>query len=325
MNVLYIGDFIKNNGPATVDKNLKKNLPTNVNYCQSNDFSTILRDIKYLLSSDVVHCSGVSFKALILFILSLCLLKKRTFTMHGYLLKELENRSVSSFRILMEKILIVLASRIFPVSENLKNSVLGDFDRYSGKFIAIPNGTTPLLSKKHYSDGSNSVVCIGGGRPEKQIYEVCSAVERINASKNLDIKVYVFGEDGKDSERIKKLDCVIFLGFVNKEELNSYLKRASIFVQYSSYEPFSLSVFEALSQGCYVLCSNMVGALDYIVTRNSVRVVPFNNSECLDFEIFDILGNKDNLEQLIDTNVDHLTWELVSEQYKGCWYELLNA
>lgn len=317
LKVLYLGDFIKCNGPAHVDQRLKKKLHKDVFFIQSNDFRTLHKDIQALMRVDVCHVSGVSAKGVILFILCVLFRIKRTFTMHGFLAQDRQFRSVNRYRLWIEMVLIALSNEVYTVSKKLKEQI---GSKYDFKFHVIPNGVSLNAPFDIECKNKNLIVCVGGGRPEKNILSVCHAVELINEKHNKNLELVVVGEDGRDSVKIREFKCVNYLGFIHPVELNALLLDAKIFIQYSYFESFSLAIFEALNQGCYVISSDQVGALEYVEGLDCIISVKIDSLEELVNSILLTL-ERSNLES-VEFELGDISWESVSNKYLTRWRRL---
>lgn len=73
------------------------------------------------------------------------------------------------------------------------------------------------------------------------------------------------------SEKVKTLGLsnrVYFVGFLSGNELYAWYAISHILILPSNFEPFGTVVNEALLGGCYVLCSNKVGASSLINNNN---------------------------------------------------------
>ncbi|WP_434997410.1 glycosyltransferase family 4 protein [Vibrio scophthalmi] len=316
MKIIYIGDFIKNNGPSTVDILLKKHFERN----QVQDLSFIFLqagkkievvNIWQIISSNVVHVSGVSNFGLVALFLGWLFRKKCTMTMHGSLFQESRFRPVPKYRLIMETLQKFFATKLFPVSKLLAINIK------ARKAVVIPNGV-----ERHAVNQSNKsdyeIVLVGGGRPEKRHLEVCKAIESVKAETGWNILVHLFGEKGKDSDAIESFPFIHYHGFCNKDELKRYLETAKLFIQYSKFESFSLAVSEALYCGCHIITSPYVGINEFIEKSHSYHVVDSR----LDLE--------NSIRKILSTNEKPainerlLTWSAVSDLYLEQWVELYN-
>lgn len=312
IKVLYVGDFIKANGPSNVDISIRNTCEhlnfTDVKFIQSNETLSI-NTLRLFFKTDIVHVSGISFLGVLLVLLSKVFFKRTSLTTHGLLKLESQYREVSKKRILFENLLIRLVDRIFPVSPLLAK----EFG--SHKVTVIPNGIE--RKKVSYIEKDRKLITlIGGGRKEKRHLDVCKVVAKINAAHDLGIKVSIYGEKGTDSEALNKFDFVQDFGFCPKEDIEHSLNRSNIFIQYTVFESFSLAIAEAINHGCKIIASDKVGINDYIISSPCYRVV--NSQEKLEQSILDMTMN--DYEYKIDEHL--LSWTQVTQEYYNNWNNL---
>lgn len=314
--ILYIGDFIKGNGPSSVDLSLRKafNMTKNkfkFEYMQSNDRLT-WKILRVFIKSDLIHVSGVSFLGLILMGLGRVVGKNTSMTMHGSLIIESEFRKVYKYRILFEKIQNLFANKIFPVSYLLAKKA-----KIKKKVSVIPNGFN-FIDCKPYNKQLNLITLIGGGRREKRHLDVCEVINEINKRTNLDLKVNMFGEYGLDSDKIRKFKFVMDYGFTSKDIVYASLSKSQIFIQYSAYEPFSLSVGDAINHRCKIITSDCVGINDFIEKTADYQIV--RGLFELEKSIYKMLEyrSKYSIKEKL------LRWDEVADKYIYNWESILN-
>ena len=311
MKVLYIGDFIKGNGPSTVDINVrnsikKSNQSNQVEFLQSTT-KLSLAVLKIILSIDVVHVSGVSFLGMILMAFARLCGKKATMTMHGSLAIESNFNEIALYRRIFELIQQKLANEIMPVSNMLAEKL-----KINNKITVIPNGVdlVPIPSSLKQN---NLITLIGGGRKEKRHLDICKIINKINNEKKLNIRINLFGEEGLDSNEIEKFSFVENFGFCDKNSVFDSLAKSKIFIQYSKYEPFSLAVADAINYNCYIITSDLVGINDFIIPSNNYIIV-HNNEQLEQAIIFQY-----NCRERMNIKNNLLTWEQVTDKYIKCW------
>lgn len=323
IKLLYIGDFIKGNGPSTVDINLYDNL-TAEKYCENIDKKLSLSYFKGLFNCNVVIVSGISFKGLLTIIFSKLLCKKSIFIMHGILQEEKQYRNISKYRIIFEKLNIILVSKVVCVSNSLKQKAKEIFN--IDKFISINNGIDEDLIKNYDEQLINNektegiILSVGGGRKEKNILKICEALD---LAENKDFKFIVVGEDGPDTEKIKKYDFVDYKGFINKIELQKLYRITTVYIQNSIYEPFGLAPLEAIMNGCDVLLSENVTLLDYLNNIGNDSIIKNNDSLItISNKIMDKLNKK--TKNKIDINSLLFSWKNIANEYQQLAECLLN-
>lgn len=314
MKVLYIGDFIKGNGPSTVDINIRDSIQNSnqVNQVEFLQSTTKLSFIvlKKIFNVDAVHVSGVSFLGMLFMIFSRLCGKKAFMTMHGSLAIESRFRKISLYRRIFEFVQQKCANKIMPVSK-----LLAEKAKINKKVVVIPNGFN-YMDNLSISKNNNLITLIGGGRKEKRHLDICEVIQKINDEHSLNIKVNLFGENGIDSNKINSFSFVKDFGFCDKNIVFESLSESKFFIQYSDFESFSLAVADAINYQCYIITSNLVGINDFISKSNSYMVV----DNKLQLEKAILLQYNDKEREMIDN--DLLTWEQVTNKYIKCWEEV---
>lgn len=306
--IFYLGDFIKGNGPSTVDLSLKAELGEyDVFFQQSNHLPT-LRSLVSCLKATNIHVSGVSFFGAIFVILGRILGKYCTYTMHGYLTNESKYRDVKVRSLLVEKVLLSWSHKIVVVSTQMKGVT-----KYYKKVQAIPNGVA-LVKDNFGVSKLNTITLIGGGRPEKRHLAVCKVVAELNQEGH-ELSVNLFGESGSETKTLQQFSFVKDFGFVHKDEVQNSLRISKIFIQYSVWEPFSLSVADAINYECSVITSSYVGINDYI-TPNSFYKIVHDDLE-LKVVIKKMLLNDGVKYQMPNNSL--LSWDQVAQKYFALW------
>ena len=87
------------------------------------------------------------------------------------------------------------------------------------------------------------------------------------------------------------------------------MMKSELYVLDSIYEPFALSVFDALFCGCSILVSNVAGALELLdVTEHDIIYDPMNEDEIAE-KIDYLLKNPNNNRLLSSLNFDKISYK----------------
>lgn len=317
-SVLYIGDFIKMNGPSMVDINLTKKLDDNMEHLKREQINKNidLHFFKKILKSESIHVSGVSIKGMLGLILGRILFRKTFLTMHGALKEEKNYRKIGFCRFIIERIEMFFSDKIIAVSKKHKELIEKKYLINYNKLCYINNGIDLELSMKNYSKNKFYVFSVGGGRREKNILNLCKAIELINNEK---IVLFVAGEEGEDSESIEKYDFVQNLGFISHVDVIKHMEKSNIFVQISEYEPFGLAPLEALMCKCNLILSNKIGMLSIFEKIPKYSVWDLKSIEDLK-ELIQIRLTQDNYHEFLkNLNFKSLSWDSVAKDYLRIW------
>ena len=124
---------------------------------------------------------------------------------------------------------------------------------------------------------------------------------------------------------IEKKIC--FLGRKNQEKLRYYYSASDIFVIPSYYEPFGMTVLEAMRCGTPIIASK-VGGLSYIIQNRKTGIFfPPKNHKILAKKIIQVFENKeqrDNLTEQAEKVVkENYGWHKIASEISKLYQELL--
>jgi L-malate glycosyltransferase len=92
------------------------------------------------------------------------------------------------------------------------------------------------------------------------------------------VKLYI-GGDGEEKDKLKKLaneleieDKVVFLGYIDRDEVIEYMSKCNCFVLPSRYETFGVVYIEALALGKPVIATNTDAIHDIVDSSNGIIV-----------------------------------------------------
>ncbi|EOS8271166.1 glycosyltransferase family 4 protein [Bacillus cereus] len=265
MKLLFVGDFEGNNGPASVNRALRKHMPAHTLFSEEKTkYKRIYELIIKIRKVDVVIFSGLSQINIIGFRLAKVFGKKAAYLMHGCI--DIENKINQKFNSnsnILENKVLEEAPMIICVSEYFMNEVKQKYPLYKSKFYYVNNGlewssfcspSTPINTRDN-----NTIISVGGGIPQKNVISICKAVYKLNLEKNANLKLVVVGKNGNDTNQIKSYPFVEYIGEVESERMPFYYQKSKVCVQNSIFETFGLAPIEALMNGCDLLLSNNVG------------------------------------------------------------------
>jgi len=281
-------------------------------------FSLLIKGIKF----DIFHIHGCSFKGFFPIMLGVTigkLLRKRIIiTYHGGGLGEF----VIKHRRLV-KYFITKADTITVPSKYLKN-VFSENGCYS---ILLPNiireDNVLFLNRKDIKP--NMIVT----RSFDSVYNIPLAIEVYSKIKKKysEASLRIVG-DGSERETLQtlvkklKLDDVYFVGRVSNDNIGVELNQADIFINPTTKDSFSVSMFEAFACGLPVVSTN-VGAIPEFVTDcyNGLLV---NSNDCKNMEKkIDLLLNNQKLASEIAKNAYKTflkyTWKELKVAYNGIY------
>ncbi|WKA57819.1 glycosyltransferase family 4 protein [Planococcus shenhongbingii] len=266
MKLFFVGDFKGNNGPANVNKMLKKNLPDTAFFAtESKEVKRVLELLYKIPKSEGVVFSGLSKINIVGFVIARIFNKKSAYLMHGS--EEIEgeiNKNKSKRAEDLERKVLKLAPKVICVSEFFMEVLKKKYPPLASKITYVNNGVDWELlnfySRISEVKKKNKILSIGGGIPLKNIRKVCEAIELLNTQSNYKLTLTVIGKYGKDSEYIKSFSFVKYYEKLSYRDTLKELKSTNLYVQNSLFESFGLAPVEALLGGSSILVSQNVGA-----------------------------------------------------------------
>lgn len=129
---------------------------------------------------------------------------------------------------------------------------------------------------------AKSLIFIGRLDKVKNIESLCSIFKDVNESINDTWTLNVIGDGpllSKLRNQYKKYNCINILGFKTQDEIINIIKKSTVFVLPSNWEPFGVVVHECAYSGLPILCSKYVGSSDYFLRDGQNGFIFSNNKE----------------------------------------------
>lgn len=164
----------------------------------------------------------------------------------------------------------------------------------------IPNGvdmsqSTPQRRRNgenlaNLSSDESLLLFVGKIRRSKGVSDLLSAFERLEE----DAKLVIVGQ-GQESELVKQIetldtDSVLYLGYLDKRDLDTLYHRADLFVFPTRSDVFPLVTLEAMAAGTPVV-STTVGGIPEQVSEETGNLVPPKQPDELAGAIDELLDN----------------------------------
>ncbi len=311
MRIFLAGDALTGTGPANVTKYYIENLPEGTLFLRHrNKLIRVFEILIYTLRADVVVYSGHSKQNILGLRLAKVFRRPSAFIMHGCVEYENEiNCEVDESMTAVERRTLELADEIFAVSTWFENWLKDRYPMYAGKIDHVTNGIDLAVSAGESEERDRHMIfSIGGGMPRKKIKHICEAVKILREEYDPELKLVVAGADGADTDKINGYDLTDNRGIISHNEVCELFKKASLFVQNSCFETFGLAPVEALANGCSLMCSKHVGALDLIKGITDADVIQEYDDPHEIASKIRIILEEPNAKRLADS----VEWELDS-------------
>lgn len=257
-------------------------------------------------------------------------------------LEKIKNDASSKQRLLykIQKLIFDLCDIIHVQNEFQRHCVKDLYKIQDEKIKIVPNPVDiqrfkQFNKQKDKRDKDLTLMTISRLVPWKGIHNLFNAMPIIIDKIGDHVKLFVIGEGEGDYEYKLRMLCkklkldknIVFLGKVPNPEIPDYLKNCDVFVQPSLYEPFGISIIEAMACACAVVATN-TGGVPEIITNgvNGILVEP-NNVDELAEKIVTLLQDEE-LRNKLGINarkrvVDSYSYENITAEFESLYVSLL--
>ena len=164
----------------------------------------------------------------------------------------------------------------------------------------------------------------------KRIDLLIFAISELKKITNKPFNVRIVG-DGKIKNNLNKLasklnveDCIVWVGFCNREKIISEYKNSNAFVCSSSHESFGVSIVESLASGRPVVSTKCGGPEDIITIDNGFLVENESVVELANGMLKMIENYNDfNFETIYKTYFTRYSEEVISRKYQSVYDKLI--
>jgi glycosyltransferase involved in cell wall biosynthesis len=175
---------------------------------------------------------------------------------------------IMAVRALVQRIRIRRARLLICISGVFRDHIVSDYGYPVGDTVIVPNPTRleRFAEVERESAGPVTVLVLGRIAVRKGIEDVV-AMARVMAERGVEARVRVVGGPSLWSDYTRLLEDLPgenaeYAGPVPASEIPGELSRCDVLLQASRYEPFALTVAEALAAGVPVVASTEVGAIE---------------------------------------------------------------
>ena len=130
---------------------------------------------------------------------------------------------------------------------------------------------------------------------------------------------------GFEPDMAKMDSKITYFAKPSNEEVNKLYNQATIFVQTSRHEGFSLPILEAMAAGCPVICTDAHGNRDFCMDEKNCLMVDHDRAEDLSKAIDRLMKNKKLREKLSGAGLQtakEYRWEVVMNKVEKFYKEI---
>lgn len=190
--------------------------------------------------------------------------------------------AVRFVRMLVQRRRIRRASLLVCISEVFRDHLVRDYRFPRERTVVIPNPVR--IERFEFADLSRAVgspariLVLGRVAVRKGVEDVIAVARRLQASR-ADVRIRVVGGPDLTSDYTKLLEDLPsesseYAGRITPAEVPGELAASDLLLQASKYEPFGLTVGEALAAGVPVVATEEVGAAEHIDPAVAAVVKP---------------------------------------------------
>lgn len=320
---LFVGGTNGNNGPANVNKGIVANLSDA--FCIADSVNRVKKYIDAFIG--VVRCkvivvSGMSKVGMYAIKLAKLLNKKTVYIMHGCYEMEcaLNESAVDENSLQMEQYILHSVDLLLPVSERYSQIIQEKYPFCKGKTAYLHNGVEKInLKHGKVQREKGRIIVVGGDRKLKNNITVAKAMGKLGADRVLTVYGHLYNP--KNLPQDKNIE---FKGLVPQTQLYEEMQKSELYILNSVYEPFALSVYDALLCGCSILITNVAGALELLnVTEHDVIYDPMDEKEIAD-KIDYLLTHPNNERLMQGLDFEKVSYKAEVEKLENYCNQLCN-
>lgn len=170
------------------------------------------------------------------------------------------------------------------------------------KIVVLPNAIEiPQEITRDYN--RKNLLFLGRLCKEKGIYELLDAVKELRVEYP-DLHLYLGGIWAEKELEKKANECaeyVHYLGWINKEKKDIYLKKCNIFVLPTYFEGLPMSLLEGMAYGCACVATEVGGIPQVMSHRKDGFIIPAKDVRAIKHAIKELLQNQ-NLQKKLGMN-----------------------
>jgi len=188
--------------------------------------------------------------------------------------------TIMSFRALVQRIAIRQARLVICISSVFRDHLVHDYGVAPTNTVVIPNPVRlGRFAEAAGALGEPPRILVLGRISVRKGVEDIVAVARTLLERNVDVRIRVLGSPSLWSDYTKLLEDLPaenaeYAGHVSAAEIPAELARSDVLLAASKYEPFGLTVAEALAAGVPVVATSEVGAIEGVDRSVLAEVQP---------------------------------------------------
>jgi glycosyltransferase involved in cell wall biosynthesis len=192
----------------------------------------------------------------------------------------------------------------------------------------VDNGIIPSEFRYNPHDISSKecidIVCVGAYDRKQKGYDILiDALLKVNKSFNL----YICSHNSYNLNKISDNNVeIINVKPLSNYELRAFISSKDIFIASSRYEPFHMSLLEAMNTGIPFIYSDRVGIGERLGSKFDSMEYRYFNSQALANRVEYLISSPSSfLQKLYDNSIEfssNYSWEFVFNKYLNFYRQL---
>ncbi|HEY8397024.1 MAG TPA: glycosyltransferase [Flavihumibacter sp.] len=245
-------------------------------------------------------------------------------------------------RVEIEKAIMQHATVIIASCPQDKADLIHFYGADHSKITILPCGYSPELfhpvpksearARVGWKEEEKIILHIGRLVPRKGVATIIDALPYLRKRYGSSVKLAIIGGEEPEIERLKNLarqsgmlEAILFLGSREQKVLKYYYSAADVFVTTPWYEPFCITIVEALACGTPTIGSRVGGVKHTIREGECGLLVEPNDHRGLAMKIQELLGNAARRAMFARNGIRrakaHYTWPSIIGQMQGVYLE----
>lgn len=255
---------------------------------------TLICEIK---KSDIVHVHFARDLIPIVASVTAILMRKKTFLQTHGMIREDERFIIKFLDIFLIRKIFRFCEAVFALQENEQQD-LEKVGSPSSKIQILPNGIKRISRKNRIRISTNfKVIFLARLAPVKNVM-LFAELARISILNQSRISFEVYGPDEGDLHKLLTYisqnnfgDKLLYKGAISPDRVLDLFSQSDLLVLPSSYDPYPVTILEALSNGCSVLVMPSCGIASLLKNLDKKFVAEHSTLECL-YEKLRLYENK---------------------------------
>ena len=209
---------------------------------------------------------------------------------------------------------------------------------FPGDYLIIPHGvdlecfSTEVSPIENFCDGKRNILFVGRLEERKGIGYLLKAYERVQKEFPQSRLIIVGPGDNYPYKRRvneRKLEDVVFTGYVSYTDIPRYYRTADIFcIPAVGQESFGIVLLEAMAAGKPIIASNIEGYANVVTHGVEGLLVPPKDEQALAHALLSLLNDQALCQQMSNrgrSKAERHSWESIAQRTMDYYLELLDG